>query len=72
MPRKAGRRKKKRTHAVDNENGVGALTSQETLKVLKSLVVCNDCHFFMAYFMLKFQDFFHTTYLSFIVDNDIL
>jgi len=39
MPRKAGRRKKKRTHVVDNENGVGALTSQETLKVPKSLVI---------------------------------
>eukprot|EP00560_Eucampia_antarctica_P006918 CAMPEP_0197823746 /NCGR_PEP_ID=MMETSP1437-20131217/1058_1 /TAXON_ID=49252 ORGANISM="Eucampia antarctica, Strain CCMP1452" /NCGR_SAMPLE_ID=MMETSP1437 /ASSEMBLY_ACC=CAM_ASM_001096 /LENGTH=468 /DNA_ID=CAMNT_0043423057 /DNA_START=70 /DNA_END=1473 /DNA_ORIENTATION=- len=39
MPRKGGRRKKKRTHLVDNDNDVGALTSQETLKVPKSLVI---------------------------------
>ena len=39
MPRRGGKRKKKRTHVAEHDNGAGALISQEALKIPKSLVV---------------------------------
>ena len=39
MPRAGSRRKKTRTHVVDNEGAQSALASNETLKVPKSLIV---------------------------------
>eukprot|EP00548_Thalassiothrix_antarctica_P006083 CAMPEP_0194133194 /NCGR_PEP_ID=MMETSP0152-20130528/3466_1 /TAXON_ID=1049557 /ORGANISM="Thalassiothrix antarctica, Strain L6-D1" /LENGTH=427 /DNA_ID=CAMNT_0038828461 /DNA_START=39 /DNA_END=1322 /DNA_ORIENTATION=- len=39
MPRVGNRRKKRRTHVVDNETAQSALISNETLKVPKSLIV---------------------------------
>ena len=39
MPRAGSRRKKTRTHVVDNEGAQSALASNENLKVPKSLIV---------------------------------